>query len=225
MGGRAAPILHVVHAGRGDAMYLEFETIQQGNRKRHLMAVDGGPRDSGNYHKGGDKSQRQQINHAVHDNARFRQYYKFFASAGKMIYYDDMETPARHKFILSSMVCTHTHEDHVEGLLDMLQHAGRTVELDLGFILPAYLKKNFGISADPANPTKTHVDEVYRMLVEATGKHWYPEKLDRDSFIGGDIVYPPPRDQNHPRPNDSDKEKDLILIRPRKLTDPNIDKV
>ena len=51
-----------------------------------------------------------------------------------------------------------------------------------------------------------------------------PERLDRQNFFEGTIDYPPPGEQNRPRINYPDIEKDLILLRPRKGREGNVTK-
>ncbi len=68
----------------------------------------------------------------------------------------------------------------------MLQDAGDTVDPGTGFILFAYVENgDKSVSTDLTNKVKTHVEEVYRILVEE--KKMVPERLDRQNFFGGII--------------------------------------
>lgn len=180
------------------------------------MAVDGGPRAQAQRYlrifnaqvqgpnpngNGNGNAPAQNVVTRQHDHAKYRAYYKFFSSAGKMIFYDRMAFPTTRKFTLSSLVCTHPHEDHVEGLLDLLQQAGETMDPGIGFILP-------GLSQTRSN----HLDEVYRILVQG-GPKMVPTRLDRNQFVGGVIDYPP---ESPITPLDPTSPIDpIILLRPR----------
>ncbi|OAA54559.1 hypothetical protein SPI_08805 [Niveomyces insectorum RCEF 264] len=128
---RPSPILHVVYAGRGDAMYVEFMTTTQPQQQqqqqlvRKLFVMDGGPKGDGINGGGGGSS---------------RPYWRFFLSAGRDIWYDQMRGPANQPIQLHAIVNSHPHADHIEGIEKLLQGAADYLRVDdgSGLILPAF---------------------------------------------------------------------------------------
>lgn len=116
------PILHVVYAGRGDAMYVEYKDPQNATRSK-LYVMDGGPR----------SGRERWFNKA---------YSQFFLSAGRNIWYTLMKNPPNSTIRVEAMVNSHLHADHVEGMIDMLKLKQGLLSIgSTGFIISAFEEK------------------------------------------------------------------------------------
>lgn len=109
-------LLHVAYAGRGDALILEYTTLADGRRR--FVLVDGGPLDTGP--KGfKTKPYYKYLFHAIKDVWSKR-------SSGEIIDVD-------------AMICSHPHEDHMEGLMHIMNNMDNEASLlmfDGPFVLP-----------------------------------------------------------------------------------------
>jgi hypothetical protein len=179
MANRALPILHVVYAGRGDAMYVEFETADHQHQK--LYAMDGGPAGKGGKGDGGGSP---------------RPYSRFYRSAARDIWHDKMGHPATEAIKLHAVVNSHLHADHNEGLWKLLRQGQAYVQIEEnnGFIFPAFEEKG---------GTK-HVSKVWYRLcapndpndpLNVTPQLRLPGEgqvaWQRANFDGGIIEFPP----------------------------------
>jgi len=101
-----------VYAGPGDSLYVEFNP--QNADKSPLFVMDGGPRNFGSFGSLGG---------LLLDNST-RPYWRFFFSAGKEIWYDQSQLGmfATKPLKLHALVNSHAHEDHIEGMIDMVKN-------------------------------------------------------------------------------------------------------
>lgn len=161
------PILHVVYAGRGDSLYVEY---QAADGERKLFAMDGGPRTKGE-----------------NNTYPTYPYWRFFFSAGKKIWHEDMGR-TQETFRLEAMVNSHQHSDHIEGLFDMLKKSFDFIDLRTGLIMPAMYEKKEGKKGT------NHVLTLYQQVCEVK-PYLRPDTDDlgwtRDAFDGGKFEYPP----------------------------------
>ena len=99
-------LLHVVYAGRGDALIVEYTLT--GTNERYFVLIDGGPL----------------FREAF--GGRIAPCYKYFQAAALQIWNSD---PARtaNELSPSAIVCSHPHDDHIAGLLRLLDSLGTSV--------------------------------------------------------------------------------------------------
>ncbi|KXH24922.1 hypothetical protein CSIM01_09977 [Colletotrichum simmondsii] len=176
---RPLPILHVVYAGRGDSLYVEFD---RGNDiDSPLFVMDGGPRGHGVYGQAKKKKASQPI--------ASKPYWRFFFSAGKEIWYEQIGKPVTEPFKLHAMVNSHMHEDHYEGMFDMITNLSTDfLKLETGFITPAF-----------DDNQKCHIVKLWNRLCRDGPRLCFPLRhdsepmttWDRREFVSGSIEYPP----------------------------------
>jgi hypothetical protein len=226
---RRLPILHVVYAGRGDSMYVEFSP--ENNQDSPLFVMDGGPRSHGAYGQGdGEKGKGKGKGNGngkktTGGTGGNRPYWRFFFSAGKEIWFDESQLgkPANETFKLHAMVNSHAHEDHCEGMYDMITNLTTDfLKLETGFITPAF--------DDAKKKPKGHIGDLWTALCSKGPGLCFPLRTDgklattwdRSDFFGGVIEYPPLA--RVPDPNrvgilvprkDLDKPTVLCLRRPQ----------
>ncbi|OJJ51802.1 hypothetical protein ASPZODRAFT_127936 [Penicilliopsis zonata CBS 506.65] len=117
--------LHIVYSGRGDAMYIEYPT---GVNEQSLMIMDGGPATYGP---------------RSHGNTSTAPYWKYFFSAGRQIWEQGLRKPR--PFKPSNVIASHAHEDHVGGILALIQawrDGDSAIDFDGAVYLPA--QQTFG---------------------------------------------------------------------------------
>ncbi|KFZ24936.1 hypothetical protein V502_00571, partial [Pseudogymnoascus sp. VKM F-4520 (FW-2644)] len=90
-------LLHVVYAGRGDALILEYTTVA--DRRRHFVLVDGGPMTTGP------------------KDYKATPYYKYLFHAIKDVW---SKRDPSDIIDVDAMICSHPHADHIEGLIHLL---------------------------------------------------------------------------------------------------------
>lgn len=194
------PILHVVYAGRGDSLYVEFD--QQDADKTPLFVMDGGPRSYGSYTVG------------KVDNGS-KPYWRFFFSAGKEIWYDKshLERPPNIPFKLHALLNSHAHEDHIDGMIDMIRKLSPSfLGLETGFITPAFDVRN-----TTTKKNEKYIPVVWKGLcyldlnknveeprlcfpLKANSETDFDVAWNRNEFAGGLIEYPPAVDTEDGKP-------------------------
>lgn len=189
---RNLPILHVVYAGRGDSLYVEYQPAGLGQQSK-LFVMDGGPRGFGEQANGEDGRRRPAKTDFLGTGGNTRPYWRMFFSAGKDIWFEQMARPVDGPFRLDAMLNSHLHEDHVEGMIDMITRIEpEFLELDTGFIIPALDK-----------PQANNIKKLWTSICDdGTPGLTFPRRQnpadpittwDRNLFRGGIIEYPPLR--------------------------------
>ncbi|KAG9499481.1 hypothetical protein J7337_007937 [Fusarium musae] len=114
-----SPRLHVIYAGRGDAMYIEWTDK---TKKKHLVLLDGGPlvyeiapNPSGPTLYKKPYQKRPGGNDAP--------YSKYLFAAGQHIWKTRISNNDKVKFEPSAIINSHPHDDHLDGLLAFLNYA------------------------------------------------------------------------------------------------------
>lgn len=114
--------LHVVYAGRGDAFYLEYtHTDSLGKLEHVLVPLDGGP--------------LKATADSKHANSP---YYKYYLAVGEHIWQERFKDhPNKNKFSPKAIINSHPHDDHLDGLMNLLESQwGETMEFTGPFIIP-----------------------------------------------------------------------------------------
>ncbi|GIK07592.1 hypothetical protein Aspvir_003258 [Aspergillus viridinutans] len=109
-------LLHVVYAGRGDALILEYTTEPGGQRR--FVLVDGGPRTAGP------------------PTYTPKPYYKYLFHALKDVW---SKRNSGEIIDVDAMFCSHPHEDHIDGLIQLLDSMNDEASLLMfngPFVLP-----------------------------------------------------------------------------------------
>ncbi|KAI7763834.1 hypothetical protein LZL87_014012 [Fusarium oxysporum] len=114
-----SPRLHVIYAGRGDAMYIEW-TDKTG--KKHLALLDGGP-----------LKYQAVPSHAGRSGGNTAPYSKYLFAAGQRIWKTRFSDKDDVKFEPSVIINSHPHDDHLDGLLAFLRFAINKMKDDFDF--------------------------------------------------------------------------------------------
>lgn len=112
-----SPRLHVIYAGRGDAMYIEWTDK---TKKKHLVLLDGGPL---KYKAVSKDTDRFDGNSAP--------YSKYLFAAGQRIWKTRFSD--KDKFEPNAIINSHPHDDHLEGLLAFLRFGIKKMKDDFHF--------------------------------------------------------------------------------------------
>ncbi|KAF5980587.1 hypothetical protein FCOIX_4728 [Fusarium coicis] len=115
-----SPRLHVIYAGRGDAMYIEWTDKTQ---KKHLVLLDGGPLLYEAVPRKEDGVKRPGGNAAP--------YSKYLFAAGQRIW--NTRFSDKDKFEPNVIINSHPHDDHLDGLLAFLRFAVLQRKKDFAF--------------------------------------------------------------------------------------------
>ncbi|KAF5593551.1 uncharacterized protein FSUBG_9786 [Fusarium subglutinans] len=243
MGDRAQrlPILHLVYAGYGDAMYVEYSG--PGN-ERKLMAVDGGPRDNAGTpwidQKEGQKTAVEDAEDDSNSSARVNgtaPYWKYFLSAAKHLWYSEHHLGHVHtsRIRLSALVNTHQHADHCQGLYDLLYENYRgqatnggdqdLVDIDSGLIMPAMTEHAPGDKRKPkkkdSEGSSYHIQSLFNDLIGGGPKMrpldtW--SRTSQNAGVYGTIEYPPVesdygKEQHELNVSQREKGEDLTILK------------
>lgn len=118
----AAPLLHVVYCGPGDALMLEYTY----NNQRRLVLIDGGPLGF------------------IKQNNRSAPYWKYCYSAARRVWATMYPNGPVPPFKPNAIINSHADGDHFGGLLHLLEYSffgtSPTMEFDGPFQIPAYMK-------------------------------------------------------------------------------------
>ncbi|EWG38304.1 hypothetical protein FVEG_01562 [Fusarium verticillioides 7600] len=115
-----SPRLHVIYAGRGDAMYIEWTDK---TKKKHLVLLDGGPLLY--------EAVPRRIDGVKRPGGNAAPYSKYLFAAGQRIW--NTRFSDKDKFEPSVIINSHPHDDHLEGLLEFLRFAVLQRKKDFAF--------------------------------------------------------------------------------------------
>lgn len=205
MANRNLPLLHVVYAGYGDAMFVEYGEAgnqqQQQQPERKLMAVDGGPRDKAVRPPGVGGTQKQQQAPVDPSSTGSAPYWKFFFSAAKHIWFDkeQMAHDPNQLLTLTALVNTHPHADHCQGLYDLLRHTYRgenpddtsfTTRIVEGLVMPSLSQSPKPTDDDGGGGASGQTLALCRDVVNAQPYLERDTQWDGHAGVGGTIEYP-----------------------------------
>ncbi|KAF5548654.1 hypothetical protein FMEXI_4657 [Fusarium mexicanum] len=116
-----SPRLHVIYAGRGDAMYIEWTDRTD---KKHIVLLDGGPLKYQAIPKRSEESK------GPRPGGNAAPYSKYLFAAGQRIWKTRFADKDTDKFEPNIIINSHPHDDHLAGLLALLRFAGTDFEYE-----------------------------------------------------------------------------------------------
>ncbi|KAF7551252.1 hypothetical protein G7046_g7768 [Stylonectria norvegica] len=141
--------LHSVYSGRGDAFYITWKDT---DTNLHMVMVDAGP-----------------YNYSPTKYSTSAPYWRYLAHAGRRIWATNSDKP----FKLDLIINTHPHDDHIGGLMALIQH-DLTPFLGCPIVIPAFYS------------SETQLDPIQEHLVN---RHWKPTLLNAYDAQGA--AFPP----------------------------------
>ncbi|KAF5690084.1 hypothetical protein FCIRC_1039 [Fusarium circinatum] len=116
-----SPRLHVIYAGRGDAMYIEWTDRTD---KKHIVLLDGGPLKYQAIPKRSEESK------GPRPGGNAAPYSKYLFAAGQRIWKTRFSDKDTDKFEPNIIINSHPHDDHLAGLLAFIRFAGTDFEYE-----------------------------------------------------------------------------------------------